>query len=88
VCDVVYEKRFDSARNRLVGAFSWTEFDEVARPTGISWQRAVRVAETVYDKQQDPTVEDALFYHADTIEPGWAREKKRVAKIGSHIFYE
>lgn len=88
VCDVVYEKRFDAARNRLVGAFSWTEFDEVARPTGLSWQRAVRAAETVYDKQQDPAVEDALFYHADSIEPNWAKEKKRVAKIGSHIFYE
>jgi len=88
VCEVVYEKRFDAIRNRLVGAFSWTEFDEVARPTGIAWQRALRAAETVYDEQQDPTVQDALFYHADNIEPNWAQEKNRVAKIGSHIFYE
>ena len=88
VCEVVYEKRFDSGRNRLVGAFSWTELDSVSKPAGIAWQRAVRAAETVYDRQQDPTVQGALFYHADSIEPGWAKTKIQVAKVGRHIFYE
>ncbi len=88
VCDVVYEKRFDIIRKRLVGAFSWTELDSVSKPTGIAWQRAVRAAETVYDRQQDPTVQGALFYHADSIEPRWAKTKIQVAKIGRHIFYE
>ena len=88
VCDVVYEKRFDSKRNRLVGAFSWTEFDSVSKPKGKAWVRAVKSAQAVYDKQQDPTVQGALYYHADSIEPRWAREKNQVAKIGSHIFYE
>ena len=88
VCDVVYEKRFDIGRNRLVGAFSWTELASVSKPTGIAWRRAIKAAEAIYDKQQEPTVQGALFYHADSIEPRWAREKKRVARIGSHIFYE
>ena len=88
VCDVVYEKRFDAGRNRLVGAFSWTELDSVSKPTGLAWRRAVRAAEAIYDKQREPTVKGALFYHADSIEPRWAGEKKQVARIGSHIFYE
>ena len=88
VCEVVYEKRFDSRRNRLVGAFSWTEFDSVAEPRGIEWQRARRAAETIYDEQHDPAIPGALFYHADSIEPRWAKTKNRIAKIGSHIFYE
>jgi len=88
VCDVVYEKRFDTGRNRLVGAFSWTELDSVSKPTGLAWRRAVRAAEAIYDKQQEPTVKGALFYHSDSIEPRWAREKKQVARVGSHIFYE
>ena len=88
VCGAVYEKRFDSVRNRLVGAFSWTEFDEVSKPTGQAWEQAVRSAEAVYDEQQDPTVDGALFYHAARIEPNWAKEKKRITRIGSHIFYE
>jgi len=88
VCDVVYEKRFDSKRNRLVGAFSWTELDSISKPTGLAWRRAVKAAEAIYDKQQEPTVKGALFYHSDSIEPSWAREKKQVATIGSHMFYE
>jgi len=51
-------------------------------------RRAQRVAETVYDRQQDATVPGALYYHAVRIEPAWASEKKRVATIGQHIFYE
>lgn len=88
ICEVVYEKRFDSQRNRLVGAFSWTELDSVSRPTGTAWQRAKEAAEAIYDKQQDPIVQGALFYHADNIEPNWAKSKNRITKIGSHIFYE
>ncbi len=88
VCDVVYEKRLDTVRNRLVGAFSWTEFETVEEPRGIQWERARRAAEAIYDEQHEPTIPRALFYHADRIEPRWARHKKRVAKIGRHIFYE
>ncbi len=88
VCDVVYEKRWDRKRKRYVGAFSWTELDSTARPEGIAWQRAVAAAETVYDNELAPTVHGALFYHANSIEPQWAKTKKEVAKIGRHIFYE
>jgi spore germination cell wall hydrolase CwlJ-like protein len=88
VCDVVYEKRFDARRNRLVGAFSWTEFAAVERPRGRAWRSAMKAAQIVYDGQQEATVPQALFYHADRIEPAWAAEKTRVATIGRHIFYE
>lgn len=88
VCEVVYEKRLDSERNRLVGAFSWTEFDSVEQPRGIEWERARRAAEAIYDLQHEPAIPGALFYHADNIEPRWARQKKRIAKIGRHVFYQ
>ena len=88
ICGVVYEKRYDARRNRLVGAFSWTEFDELERPSGRAWRSARKAAEIVYDRQRDPLVSGALFYHATRIEPAWAAEKKRVAQIGNHIFYE
>lgn len=88
VCDVVHEKRWDPIRKRYVGAFSWTELDAVSRPKGITWQRAVAAAQTIYDNEQAPLVQGALFYHADNIQPRWAKTKKQVAKIGRHIFYE
>lgn len=88
VCEVVYEKRWDRLRRRYVGAFSWTELDAAARVKGVAWQQAVAVARTIYDSKPAPTVQGALFYHADSIEPRWASTKKKVAKIGRHIFYE
>ena len=88
VCEVVYEKRWDRRRNRYVGAFSWTELESTSKPKGATWQRAVMAAQAVYDDEQAPVVQGALFYHANNIEPGWAKTKKQVAKIGRHIFYE
>lgn len=87
VCEVVHEKRWDRRRKRYVGAFSWTELGITSRPEGVAWQRAVMAARTIYDNEQAATVQGALFYHADRIEPRWARTKQQVAKIGRHIFY-
>jgi spore germination cell wall hydrolase CwlJ-like protein len=88
VCDVVHEQRWDVVRERYVGAFSWTELDEVRRPDGRAWERARAVASAVYDKESEPRAAGALFYHATSIEPNWAKAKQRVAKIGNHIFYK
>ena len=35
----------------------------------------------------DPT-DGATFYHAYYVKPGWAKQKKRTARIESHIFYK
>lgn len=89
VCDVVHAGRFDPIRGRYVGAFSWTEFDELERPRGYEWRRAMAVASTVYDNNLEaPLVNGALFYHATRVKPDWARTKTRVAHIGRHLFYE
>ena len=89
VCDVVHAKRFDAIRKRYVGAFSWTELDELRRPHGNGWLRATAVASAVYDNPDEaPLVDGALFYHASHISPTWAKTKTRVARIGRHLFYE
>lgn len=88
VCDVVHEQRWDARRKRYVGAFSWTEFDWMPLPEGEAWHRAVAAAHAVYDGHAKPSVEAALFYHSDSIEPRWSKTQARVTKIGRHIFYE
>jgi spore germination cell wall hydrolase CwlJ-like protein len=88
VCDVVHEQRWDARRKRYVGAFSWTELDHVQRPVGKPWESALAVATAVYDEEAESRAEGALFYHATSIEPTWAKAKVRVAKIGNHIFYK
>ncbi|HSC16758.1 MAG TPA: cell wall hydrolase [Gammaproteobacteria bacterium] len=87
VCEVVHEKRWDVRRRRDVGAFSWTELDALRPPRGAAWQQALEVAAAVYDGEHKPRVPNALFYHANYIKPSWARTNRRVATIGSHVFY-
>jgi spore germination cell wall hydrolase CwlJ-like protein len=88
VCAVVYEKNWDPLRKRFVGAFSWTEFDALPHPKGEEWQRALAIAESVYYGRYTPALAGATHFHASYIKPDWAGEKKRVAKIGRHIFYK
>jgi spore germination cell wall hydrolase CwlJ-like protein len=88
VCGVVHEKRWDAIRKRDVGAFSWTEFDQLSKPEGDPWERATHVAVAAYDEQESHMVPGALFYHAKRISPRWSRSKELVAEIGRHIFYE
>ena len=86
VCAVVHERRLDPLRGRYVGAFSWTEL-ELRRPAGPAWQRAQEVAEAAYDGRGPVLVPEALYYHAASVTPRWAREKTRLARIGEHVFY-
>ena len=87
VCDVVYQKNWDPLRGRFVGAFSWTEFNSLPAPEGEAWERALEVADAVYYRRVAPTLQGALHFHASHINPGWAKEKKLVARIGRHLFY-
>ena len=88
VCGVVHESRLDPVRKRRVSAFSWTELESLPRPNGFEWRRATAVASSVYDNQEAPLVDGALYYHATRVTPAWASTKTRVARIGKHVFYE
>ncbi len=87
ICDAVYEQRWDRRRKRYVGAFSWTEFDTTPPLKSKGWKIAWKAAETVYENPESVELKGALFYHATRIKPRWAKQKKRIKKIGHHIFY-
>jgi spore germination cell wall hydrolase CwlJ-like protein len=87
VCEVVYQEKFDVIRKRNVSAFSWTELEFTAPVDRRIWERIWKIAEEVYDEQAEARADGALFYHAKYIRPRWARGKRRIAKIGKHIFY-
>jgi N-acetylmuramoyl-L-alanine amidase len=89
VCEVVYYKRWDPIRKRYVGAFSWTEFAELPAVGGKEWLRAVTIAEAVYSGQDEPVLDDrTMFFHATWMKPEWADAKRKVARIGGHVFYK
>jgi spore germination cell wall hydrolase CwlJ-like protein len=49
------------------------------------WQNAVAIAQIVDQDLKDSAAENALFFHAKRVSPGW--RLKRVASIGNHVFY-
>ena len=87
ICEAVYEQRWDKRRRRYVGAFAWTEFDALPPPKSKQWKKAWKAAETVYLNPESVQLKGALFYHATRIKPRWAKQKKRIKRIGRHIFY-
>lgn len=87
ICAVVHEARWDPVRRRHVADFSWTELGALSPEDGPAWKQAMTVANTAYDELSPPLVPEALYYHATSVRPDWARSRRAVATIGNHIFY-
>jgi len=87
ICQVVHEMRWDPGRHRYVADFSWTELGALTPENGAAWKVAIMVATAVYDDLREPLVPGALFYHATSVQPRWARSRKVIATIGNHVFY-
>lgn len=58
----------------------------IARATE-AWRKAVAIAQIAWERLAHQIGTDVLWYHASYVAPGWGRRLKRVARIGTHIFY-
>lgn len=87
VCGVVYQKNV--VMEKVVCQFSWY-CDSVHRSRPInkeSYANSYAVAKKVLlEGFRLDSLEDALFYHADYVNPRWPHE--RITKVGTHIFYK
>ena len=87
VCDVVFEK----------SQFSWTTgttrrqaYDSVKRLNKTEeFKLALNLSRRVLAKEIQDTTHGSRYFHLPKVKPKWAKspELKRVAKIGSHIYY-
>jgi len=87
VCGVVYRK--DNILGRVICQFSWAcENTHKIRPVAPAlYKESEEVAKKVLlENFRLSTMKDALYYHADYINPKWG--KPRVGQIGRHIFYK
>jgi spore germination cell wall hydrolase CwlJ-like protein len=86
VCRTIFQKNI--FYERVVCQFSWT-CDRVGKfiPTNSdNYKESIIAAQKVLlENYKLPSLEKALYYHADYVNPNWGKEK--VAKIGHHIFY-
>jgi spore germination cell wall hydrolase CwlJ-like protein len=86
VCGVVYQKNI--FMEKVVCQFSWYCQNGGKMPirSNEMYQESMAVAKKVLleDFRLD-ILKDAMFYHADYVNPNWKKEK--IGKIGRHIFY-
>lgn len=77
ICSVVFQK----------GQFSFVRGNRFPpiNHAGKAWKTAVAIAQIAMNDEWESRAEDALFFHATRVRPGWKRV--RVAQLGNHIFY-
>jgi spore germination cell wall hydrolase CwlJ-like protein len=87
ICKVIYQKNV--VYQRVLCQFSWYCENPSGRPpkNAAMFKESELVARQVLlEGFRLPGLKEALYYHADYVNPKWNREK--VAKIGAHIFYK
>jgi len=87
VCQTIYQKNI--FYEKVICQFSWTcdrslKFKPV-NPDNYD-QSMIAAQKVLLENYRLPGLSDALFYHANYINPKW--NKTQVAKIGRHIFYK
>jgi spore germination cell wall hydrolase CwlJ-like protein len=86
VCGVVYQKNV--FYEKVVCQFSWyCEGNQKLKPIHKPlWRESEEVAKKVLlEGFRLPSMKNALYYHADYVNPGWQLPK--IDQIGRHIFY-
>ena len=86
VCGVIYQKNV--FYEKVVCQFSWVcETTHKVRPVHPPlWRESELVAKKVLlENFRLPGLKEAIYYHADYVNPGW--KKPKIDKIGRHIFY-
>ena len=53
-----------------------------------AWQKSLVVARTVYDGKTIDITDGATYYHANYVNPSWARKRTKTVRIDDHIFYK
>jgi spore germination cell wall hydrolase CwlJ-like protein len=86
ICGVVYQKNV--VYQKVLCQFSWyCAGPSALKPmNGPIYTESMEVAKKVLlEGFRLPDLKSALYFHGDYIQPGW--NKKPVAKIGRHVFY-
>lgn len=85
ICGVVNQN--DHMRLRCQFTYACNGLPDKPKP-GNHWNKAQRVAtQAMSGKRNILAVKGATHYHADYVNPDWAKSFKFVKKIGRHIFY-
>lgn len=92
VCKVVFQKyqfswTHQEPWNKIQKALNGVEPSK--NPLDVSaYQQALKTAKTSLKTNLNGILpDDALWYHANYVNPSWVRKMKKVKKVGKHVFY-
>lgn len=90
ICGVVFQNA-DKGYHKCQFTFACDGRSDVGTEKG-AWKRAMQIADDAFAEFQrgkTPGIlpKSALFYHTTAVAPSWSYTYRRVAAIGSHIFY-
>lgn len=87
ICKTIYQKNI--VYEKVLCQFSWV-CDRTVTTRALNkanFKESEEVAKKVLlEGFRLPSLKNAMYFHADYINPGWKRE--RITKIGNHIFYK
>lgn len=88
ICDVVYQKSI--IYGKTFCQFSWFCNSMIKNPEEVNpviYQEILEIAKKVMQEDLKlPLLGSALYFHASRVNPKW--KKKKITKIGNHVFYE
>lgn len=85
ICGVVYQG--SGRRNSCQFSFACDGLPDDVR-SAAAWSNAKRIAQkAIGGDEQVAAIGTATNYHADYVKPKWAKNMKRLIKIGHHVFY-
>jgi spore germination cell wall hydrolase CwlJ-like protein len=86
ICGVVYQGTH--RRNSCQFSFACDGQPDDVR-SAEAWSRSKRIAQKAMsgDTKLGKGMNSATNYHADYVRPKWAKTLRKIAKIGTHIFY-
>ena len=90
ICGVVFQNA-DKGRYKCQFTFACDGRSDMGRERA-AWNRSVKMAEDAFyefQKGERPGVipDSVLYYHTTSVAPRWSHTFRRVAAIGSHVFY-
>tara|TARA_R100001443_G_scaffold82215_1_gene89193 strand:- start:71 stop:457 length:387 start_codon:yes stop_codon:yes gene_type:complete len=92
VINRVNDERFPDSVCKVVkqpGQFSWLWDKKSDKPyEEKAWDKSLVVARTVYAGKTVDITDGATYYHANYVNPSWARKRTKTVRIDDHIFYK
>lgn len=86
ICGVVYQG--SGRRNSCQFSFACDGLPDDVR-SAAAWSNSKRIAQMAMSGDAKvAAVGSATNYHADYVNPAWAKSMRRLIKIGHHVFYE